>query len=331
MAGPVRLGRRGRTLGALAGTLALVGALLSAAPAAAEDLEEHLCDSGSRDDVLLQFRTGADDLRGDNWWGDSNLAITVVSRVRPAFRVENVNRGKNWGGGETSSVRICLNRHGFTAAEVSGLRLEVVNDPFGVFDNWNLDHLNTSVRSFTLGEWQRVRESTRTGAPLHRFDGDRPTFDVQVEDLFNGGFEFGSQPVITAPWFGEGPDWKGVDVGIGHMLTGRNNAFTWSTGRNWNAILQTVPVRPDTPYVLTGWIRTSDKVNTGFFGARLAGIWPPPGEVHFGPHKGVYTEVTSRFRTRNHTQATVFAGLWGVGTPGGDWIQLDEVELRVDR
>ena len=322
-----------RALAALAGAVALAGSLLGTGSAAAEALEEHFCDPGARQDILLTFKTGADDLRGNNWLGDSNLAITVVLRNKPAFRIENVNRGKNWGGGEVSPVRICLDSHGVVADEVSGLRLEVVNDPFGVFDNWNMDRVQAVTRSFTLGAFQTVSSVDLSGAPLHRFDGNYPTWDLQVEDLFNGGFEFDRplngdpRPPVSSPWFTEGPDWKGVDVGLNNMLTGRNNAFVFSTASNWNAILQTVPVSPNAHYELTAWLRTSDKVNTGFFGARLAGTWPPPGEVHFGPIKKDYVQLTSVFRTTTQTQATVFAGLWGVGN-GAEWIQVDEVKLR---
>ncbi|GAA3125422.1 hypothetical protein [Streptosporangium carneum] len=95
--------------------------------------------------------------------------------------------------------------------------------------------------------------------------------------VFDGSFEVQNRDDIGSPWFTEGSDWKGIDRRNFKRHTGDNNAFTWSTGRQWNAILQTVPVTPNTEYELTGWVNTSDRVNAGFFGARQAGFWPPPG------------------------------------------------------
>jgi hypothetical protein len=162
-------------------------------------------------------------------------------------------------------------------------------------------------------------------------NGGSYTVTVHVwhaDTVLDGSFESQQSGSVGVPWGTEGSDWKGIDINLGLAQSGRNNAFTWSTGRNWNAIVQTVPVVPNADYVLTGWVRTSGRVNTGFFGARLSGVWPPPGEAHFGYTGANYQQLTVRFNSTNHTTATVFCGLWGVDTPGGDWIQMDNISLQ---
>jgi hypothetical protein len=153
------------------------------------------------------------------------------------------------------------------------------------------------------------------------------TFDVRVNPVFDGGFEAQTNGAVGSPWVPEGPDWKGIDVNNNVALTGRNNGFAWSTGTNWNALLQLVPVTPNTEYVLTGWVQTSPNINVGYFGARLSGVWPPPGEAHFGYTGSGYQLRTVRFNSTNHTFATVFCGLWGTWTPAGDWVRCDNIRL----
>ncbi|MCK9893415.1 hypothetical protein [Frankia sp. AgB32] len=330
----LRLRQRPRLLPLLLLLAVLAGLTLSHPTAARAATPALNCDrepSGYGHRIHLFFRTGEDDLRGNNWWGDDNLDVTLISRLHQPLLVPNVNKGENWPAHSTREVIICVTNEQIQADEVTGLRLATTNAFGGVYDNWDLDWLTYQFEDFVLGRWVPAGKLLVSGTPLHRFDGDAPGFDFRVDPVLDGGFEAQGSSAVNTPWFTEGTDWKGVDRNLHNAQSGQNNGFTWSTGRNWNAVLQNVPVTPGTSYVLTGWVRTSKNVNTGFFGARLSGEWPPRGEAHFGFTGSDYQQLTVRFNSTNHTQATVYVGLWGVNTPGGDWIQVDNISLRAER
>jgi hypothetical protein len=316
--------------GVLAGLTAMLAGLVTlVAPgaSAATPHQTHLCgpDITTRDTVLeLTFTTGGDDLRG----GNDNLNVTVVPRWHAPVTVPNVNRSVGWPGGSVRTVWICLTRFEIQPEEITGFTLTTTFGGGISGDNWNLDVLEANYRSWGVFGQESRPLTFQSGRPLWRFTGDAKSFAARVNPVFDGGFEGQTSRSIGFPWWTEGSDWKGVDSNLGTGQTGANNAFTWSTGRNWNAILQAVPVRPNTNYVLTGWVRTSGNVNAGFFGARLPGQWPPR-ESQFGATGAGYQRIEVRFNSAGSSSITVFGGLWGNGTPGGDWLQLDNVELRV--
>ncbi|MCA1654926.1 MAG: DUF4185 domain-containing protein [Pseudonocardiaceae bacterium] len=138
---------------------------------------------------------------------------------------------------------------------------------------------------------------------------------------------FEAQPttVVSSPWEveGPGPDPKGIDRGLGFAQHGANNAFIRTTGTAFNAIKQTVPVRANTNYRLTGWVRDSGNFPDGFFGVRNAA-----GGVHAERRYGAlpgYTLLTVDFNSGANTTMTVFAGFWA---PGADaWVQVDNLNL----
>ena len=76
----------------------------------------------------------------------------------------------------------------------------------------------------------------------------------------------------------------------------------------WNDIHQTVRVAAHTPYRLTGWIRTSNNSDNGYFGVRTTG-GTVIGERQFTKY-GAYTKVTVDLNTGNHTDVVVFGGVW---------------------
>jgi len=317
-------------VGVVAGLVAVFAGLVALVPveaSAATPDQIHLCGTQptDRDNILeLTFTTGSDDLRG----GNDNLNVTVVPRWHAPVTVPNVNRSVGWPGNSVRTVWICLTRFGIQPQEITGFQLTTTFGG-GLFgDNWNLDVLEANYLSWDLLFGRVSRPLTvQFGRPLFRFTGDNKSFAARVNPVFDGGFEGQASGSVGFPWWTEGPDWKGIDLDRGNGQTGRNNAFTWSTGRNWNAILQTVPVRPHTVYVLSGWVRTSGNVGAGFFGARLPGQWPPQ-ERQFGYMGSGYRQIEVTFNSDISTSVTVFGGLWSAGTPGGDWLQLDNIELR---
>jgi hypothetical protein len=132
--------------------------------------------------------------------------------------------------------------------------------------------------------------------------------DVQIyrAPVVDSGFDAG----LVSPWFTEGTGSKVVSSGAFG-----NPGVILSTGeQGWNAVLQTIPVRPFTQYEVNGRFKTP--VNTAFFGVRLPGQWPPT-ETHFGPTPPPDTWLVLRqpFNSGPNTSVTVFAGYWGTGAP----------------
>ncbi|MGY5102338.1 hypothetical protein [Streptomyces sp. 900105245] len=159
--------------------------------------------------------------------------------------------------------------------------------------------------------------------------------DIQLyrEPLQDGGFEQQSTSAVRRPWNTEGPDTKVILNDVGQANHGSKSALLSSAGpRVWNALTQAIPVRPHTDYKITGFFRTSDNVNTAFFGVRLPGTWPPV-ERHFGPapaycpplDPACYSQVTVSFNSGDHTTVTAFAGFWGVGRPAT--LQIDDIRV----
>jgi hypothetical protein len=318
--------------------LAVGGAAMT--PAAARADTTYLrCDNqppgGFVHRIQLIFTTGGDDLRGNSWQGDDNLDVTIVPRYHRPLFVPDVNQGRNWPNNSVNTVNICVAGDEVFADELTGIRLATTTGGFNEFDdNWNLDAIQINYQDWYQDRrdgnwmWKTRLHVAHSGDPLYRFTASGPVYDVHADGVFDGGFEAQTRRTVSSPWRTEGPDPKGIDIGLHQEANGANNGFTWATGRHWDALVQNVPVTPWTNYVLTGKVRTSARVNTGFFGARLAGVWPPPGEWHFGYTGHRYQQLTVYFNSTNHTWATVYCGLWATGTPGGDWIQMDDISLR---
>lgn len=95
------------------------------------------------------------------------------------------------------------------------------------------------------------------------------------------------------------PDTKGIDRGLGYSHSGLNNAWihpanTGST--NWNSIIQTVTVTPNTNYTLTGWVQNSNNFTGGYFGARHGTSSNVIAETDFGG-SSLYTQLTLTFNS----------------------------------
>ncbi|ATB32768.1 DUF4185 domain-containing protein [Melittangium boletus] len=141
--------------------------------------------------------------------------------------------------------------------------------------------------------------------------------------LQDSGFEKQTGTAVSAPWYVQGPDNKGIDRGLGLAHGGANNGWIHTASRDWNALKQDVQVTPNTNYVLTGWLRGSNNVVGGFFGVcTLPGV--VISEVNYGslPH---YTLKSVAFNSGSNTTVSVYAGYW---SPGADsFIQVDDLAL----
>ncbi|WOT40647.1 G1 family glutamic endopeptidase [Streptomyces coeruleorubidus] len=140
------------------------------------------------------------------------------------------------------------------------------------------------------------------------------------------GFEQQNSRTVSGAWQGEGPDYKGIDIGLGYHKTGRNNAFIRTSSRKWNAIKQQVTVKRQTVYYLEGWVRTSGNFTTGYFGARGTD-GRTIVQKNFGKvvTNGAYQYLQMAFNSGNNTQVTLYVGY---NAPGSDsWVQIDDIDL----
>ncbi|GAB1644009.1 hypothetical protein KRMM14A1259_44320 [Krasilnikovia sp. MM14-A1259] len=316
---------------ALCTALSVVG---GAAPATAAGADFNDCTLVQGEPcLLLTLRTGGDDLRG----GGDDLAVMIDTRFHGRLAVGNVNQSASWSNNSTHQVGINLRKlfHlNIPANEITTVRLTPNLFPRNAFespDNWNLDAATVQYRTVDL--FGVVRTTTlpqASQATPYRFTYPSGSRDLRLDGVLDGGFEWQGSRAIGVPWTTEGPDAKGVDVGLGLARSGTNNAWIRTSSRNWNAVLQTIPVDPNRNYVLRGWVRTSGHgagadVNTAFFGVRLSGMWPP-AEQHFGPSPaGQYQQIVQPFNPGDRTSVTVFCGFWGMGQDG--WIQIDELSV----
>src|SRR6266496_5030404 len=100
--------------------------------------------AGKANKLELTIKTGADDLRGDNY----NLDITIHYRDSRTQLAKNINGGRNWTNGSTHTETITLNR----AVEPSEIvKVDLRKGFGGIFspDNWNMESI--SIRAMGGG------------------------------------------------------------------------------------------------------------------------------------------------------------------------------------
>ncbi len=148
------------------------------------------------------------------------------------------------------------------------------------------------------------------------------TEDDRGENMITDpGFEDQESNTVSKPWYIEGTG--GVDRGIHFSHSGQNNGWLRNTS-GWNAMKQTVVVEPNTDYTLTGWIRTSDNMTEGYFGARPPRAGNVLNEVRFGRMDN-YTPLKVEFNSGKHSLVEIYAGMWA--SDGDTWIQIDDITL----
>lgn len=133
-------------------------------------------------------------------------------------------------------------------------------------------------------------------------------------------FEEQSSDTLSAPWILESGK-GGVDL-QGNSRAGSRNIWLRNAS-GWNAIKQTVEVKPDTEYELKAFVRTSQNNNAGYFGVRDS-TGKIMKETKFERYDQ-YAPLTVRFNSGKETSVTVFTGMHA----GGDtWVQADDYSLR---
>jgi S-formylglutathione hydrolase FrmB len=171
---------------------------------------------------------------------------------------------------------------------------------------WNA-YLNDAMPRF-MATMNGTTPATDTSNPLPAPPGD-VVADGDFMDSGNG------------PWNCIG--YCGVDQAIGNGYASPNNGWVRNTN-GWNDIDQTVSVKPNTNYTLTGWIRTSSNNDAGYFGVRdTSGNVISEDEFNNLPG---YTQLTVNLNTGSNTSVVVYGGLWPPNFED-TWMQIDNVSL----
>ncbi|MGP4079227.1 DUF4185 domain-containing protein [Pseudalkalibacillus sp. R45] len=165
---------------------------------------------------------------------------------------------------------------------------------------------------FVMSEWGPynvvlMKSELNPGSPSPNLIED-PSFENQTSETIDDPWDLES---------GEG----GIDQNIGTSRAGSQN--TWlRNSSGWNAITQNVPVERNTEYELTGFVKTSQNNNAGYFGVRGedGGIIK---ETKY-ERNDQYTKQTVRFNSGDNEFVTVFTGMWANGET---WVQIDDYML----
>jgi hypothetical protein len=124
--------------------------------------------------MLLEFRTGSDDLRGDK----DNVNLRVLLRDGSQIIVDNINKSLPW---ENNSIHtVWVDAGSETPETIAGIRLETNFQGGTGGDNWNLNNLLVFLQDYTGRREVLFHES---GDPLIRFTGnvhikEYPTFPL---------------------------------------------------------------------------------------------------------------------------------------------------------
>lgn len=105
--------------------------------------------------------------------------------------------------------------------------------------------------------------------------------------------------------------------GRGH--SGVNNAWVGSGSGNWNAIMQTVSVQPQTGYIISAWVRSNMTRRSGRLGER--GIT----EASFGASRS-YKQISAPFNSGVHSTVQLYIG--STGEHRSSYLQVDDVSLH---
>jgi S-formylglutathione hydrolase FrmB len=171
---------------------------------------------------------------------------------------------------------------------------------------WNA-YLNDAMPRF-MAAMNGTAPPTDTSSPLPAPPGNV----VADGDFMNSG---------NGPWSCSGS--CGVDHNVGNGYASPNNGWVRNVN-GWNDIDQTVSVRPNTNYTLTGWLRTSPNNNAGYFGVRDTS-GNVIGEDEYNSLPG-YTQLTVNFNSGSRTSVVVYGGLWPPDLQD-TWMQIDDVSL----
>lgn len=129
-----------------------------------------LPNDGLTRELLIEIKTGGDDLRG----GNDNVTVTVNYTDGSSDAYPNINNGARWIDNYCETVVLSL-RKPAPLNQIAGITIKTSFGGGFNGDNWNVDELYVIARSGN-GE-QKIYE--RTGRPIVRFDGNNTPFTIR--------------------------------------------------------------------------------------------------------------------------------------------------------
>src|SRR5207245_927414 len=103
---------------------------------------------------------------------------------------------------------------------------------------------------------------------------------------------------------------------------GGTNAVLERGVSGWNRTQQWINVQPSTFYHVSGWFRTSDNANDGWFSVRGNPNFGVLNQVHYGAMPA-WQQLSFDFFSGDNTQVLLYAGYWA---PGADsWVEVDDI------
>lgn len=129
-----------------------------------------LPNDGITRELLIEIKTGGDDLRG----GNDNVSVIVNYSDGSSDTYPNMNNGARWIDNYCETVVLTL-RKPAPLNQITGITLKTSFGGGFNGDNWNVDELYVIARSGN-GE-QKIYE--RTGRPIVRFDGNNTPFTIR--------------------------------------------------------------------------------------------------------------------------------------------------------
>ena len=122
---------------------------------------------GKATELLLEVKTGGDDLRG----GNDNLNVTINFSDGSRQQAMNVNDSKRWNDQSTQMLRIVLNRP-VAPGDIRSIQFTTTFSGGIGGDNWNMDGLKITAKGIDVS--QVIYE--RTNSPLYRFTKEKNNF-----------------------------------------------------------------------------------------------------------------------------------------------------------
>jgi hypothetical protein len=260
-----------------------------------------------------------DDYDGEDkaldWWGYTWSAAYNVNKV-----IYETGAVSSAGGWFRADLKVQV-RQNFHWVDVTGLS---ISPPYPFNQSLHSHSLFTFRFDPIWGDAVRVI-GTPGGSGRFTSIAEMAVYYDSGNLVTDGGFEFQLGPAPSGAWRGEGPDPKGITRYEKSGHSGVNNAWLESGSQSWNAITQSMDVKPGTGYVATAWVRSSTPGLGGRFGIRKPGGGATILEVQFAPTVR-YQPVTFEFHAGTESPLDLYVAL-PQENPAGT-LEIDDVSLQ---
>jgi hypothetical protein len=223
------------------------------------------------------------------------------------------------GGWFSNDLRVQVRRNG-TWIDVQDLS---ISPPY-VFSKLLPSHQVTTFR-FETAWGDGIRIVGTPGGDEHFTSIGQLAAYFDTDNLIDDdSFEFQHSPELSGVWRSEGAGTKGITRFEQRGHSGVNHAWLESTGNEWNAVVQTVAIRPQTNYRLSAWVRCSFDGPLGRLGVRKSAK-SVITETTFSKALE-YRKITSDFNSGSESMVDVYVGLRGNSLRHD--LDIDDVKLE---